>query len=186
MEIILMKKQSGFTLIELLLVLAIIGIISAIAIPALLAQRTRAKDKTAQSNASSIISEVVAAIDKAGEDGTAVADASDFKTTIIGTSDKTKLPGIWTAKNPWGAQSSGGGTANNAGYDTSAVATETSVLGTVTKAAATTLGQVKFGYGNDTNTNSGVFAAAVKLKGVADPTAEGTDKNVFVKTTNVE
>ena len=38
-----MKKQSGFTLIELLLVLAIIGIISAIAIPALLGQRERAK-----------------------------------------------------------------------------------------------------------------------------------------------
>ena len=38
-----MKKQSGFTLIELLLVLAIIGIISAIAIPALLGQRARAR-----------------------------------------------------------------------------------------------------------------------------------------------
>ena len=39
-----MKKQSGFTLIELLLVLAIIGIISAIAIPAMLNQRGRARE----------------------------------------------------------------------------------------------------------------------------------------------
>ena len=38
-----MKKQSGFTLIELLLVLAIIGIISAIAIPSFLGQRRRAR-----------------------------------------------------------------------------------------------------------------------------------------------
>ena len=44
-----MKRQSGFTLIELLLVLAIIGIISAIAIPALLGQREKAKVKAVQS-----------------------------------------------------------------------------------------------------------------------------------------
>ncbi len=38
-----MKNQKGFTLIELLLVLAIIGIISAIAIPSYLGQRHRAR-----------------------------------------------------------------------------------------------------------------------------------------------
>ena len=46
-----MRKQSGVTLIELLLVLAIIGIISAIAIPSFLGQRHRARSiGDAQSN----------------------------------------------------------------------------------------------------------------------------------------
>ena len=53
-----MKRQSGFTLIELLLVLAIIGIISAIAIPALLGQRDRAKQKATEATAQAVASEI--------------------------------------------------------------------------------------------------------------------------------
>ena len=66
-----MKKESGFTLIELLLVLAIIGIISAIAIPALLGQRERAKGKAVQENTVSIAAEAARLNDQMRENGTA-------------------------------------------------------------------------------------------------------------------
>ena len=58
-----MKNQKGFTLIELLLVLAIIGIISAIAVPALLGQRENAKNKATAALADGLVAAVQTATD---------------------------------------------------------------------------------------------------------------------------
>jgi prepilin-type N-terminal cleavage/methylation domain-containing protein len=91
-----MKKQSGFTLIELLLVLAIIGIISAIAIPALLGQRARARDKSAISNCDSIVADMVGQWDKGREAGSTVANIISHIGSYVAKAHSND-------KNPWDA-----------------------------------------------------------------------------------
>ncbi len=95
-----MKKQSGFTLIELLLVLAIIGIISAIAIPALLGQRERAQAKAVQANVDAIAGECARVNDQQKEAGTVIT-AGSVVAMVLQLSNYS-LP---NAKNPYnGAQ----------------------------------------------------------------------------------
>ena len=79
------KNEDGFTLIELLVVILIIGILSAIAIPAFLSQRSRAWDSAAETAARNIAVNVAAETTANG--GKAPSNSADVIPTTFPVPD---------------------------------------------------------------------------------------------------
>ena len=165
-----MKRESGFTLIELLLVLAIIGIISAIAIPALLGQRARARDKSAISNMDGRMGDLVGQYDKLREAGLASG-------TITTSLEKYINNNGGADKNPWNLASA----AFNTTFATGMTGL-TSQAGAVAaiKAYATTKGQAVFGIQYPGATGPGFIGGAVLIDGIVN------SSNKVAKVTSIE
>ncbi len=161
-----MKRESGFTLIELLLVLAIIGIISAIAIPALLSQRARARDKAAIENLTGVIGDLVGQYDKLKEAGSQTIKAS-LESYLTTNHSKDK--------NPWNP--------GNAAYPTtiSSTAGATTQSGFLTNVGTPGAnGSIALAVQFPAGTTPGFLGGAVKLGNTVN------NSTIFRKATAIE
>jgi prepilin-type N-terminal cleavage/methylation domain-containing protein len=183
-----MKKQSGFTLIELLLVLAIIGIISAIAIPALLGQRARARDKAATENATGWCSDLVSIHDKGSEAGAPVATGANLFAIAIGVVaplPQALAPHVLTDTNPWANTNGSPTTAFNQGVGLPATNDEAGARGL--GEAAGTIGVVYGGFfpPNAATGVAGAIWTGAYLQNTFND-AGGNAQHIFVKQAAVE
>ena len=129
--------EQGFTLVELMVVIVIVGILSAVALPNFLSQTKKAAATEAKQQASSIFKQTHAFVLENGSLGTVDADCSDYAGTLTTITEGAGFSYACSGTQTAFVVTATGDTNNNNTNGVTVILTADSVKGTVTSIATT-------------------------------------------------